>query len=294
MTAAAVAVLGTGRVGLTLARALMHSGQVVRLLARTARSTPRGLPDVETEWLAALEAASLVLVAVPDDQIPSAAVALARCGAIGPGHVVLHTSGLHDRTSLSGLEASGAGLGSLHPLQTFVLAAGDVDVLAGVPAVLEGDARAVAAGRRLAEALGMGTILELPASGKVAYHTAAAVASNYLVVLADLAEQLARTAGAGEQSAALLQPIMRQTLENIGTLGAASALTGPVRRGDAGTVAAHLAGLRGNARAAYIALGREALALARRAGLAEVPAAALERLFASAADGDTTPPPAGD
>jgi len=294
VTAAAVAVLGTGRVGLTLARALMHSGHSVRLLARTARSAPRGLPDVETDWHDALAAASLVLVTVPDDQIPSAAAALARTGVIGTGHVVLHTSGLHDRSALSALEASGAGLGSLHPLQTFALSAGDADVLAGIPAVLEGDARAVAAGRRLAEALGMGMILELPASGKVAYHTAAVVASNYLVVLADLAERLARAAGAGEESATLFQPIMRQTLENIGAIGTVSALTGPVRRGDTGTVAAHLAGLSGSARSAYIVLGREALQLARRAGLADVSVAELERLFGTAAGDDSPPLPASD
>jgi predicted short-subunit dehydrogenase-like oxidoreductase (DUF2520 family) len=177
-------------------------------------------------------------------------------------------SGLHDRSSLLALEASGAGLGSLHPLQTFPSGAGDPGLLAGVPAIVEGDPRAVAAARALATGLGMGTTIELPAAEKTRYHAAAVMASNYLVVLADIAERLATEAGAGKDATQLFQPIMRQTLANIAARGTAGALTGPVRRGDAGTVAAHLAVLHGGDRDVYVALAQEALALARRAGLA--------------------------
>jgi predicted short-subunit dehydrogenase-like oxidoreductase (DUF2520 family) len=234
---------------------------------------------VETDWRPALTEATLVLVAVPDDAIAEVAAALAETGAIGAGHVVLHTSGLHDRSALAALSGSGAALGSLHPLQTFATAFGDTDLLKGIPAVLEGDPRAVAASRSLAVALEMGTILELPASGKTTYHAAAVVASNYLVVLADLAERLASAAGAGEAAATLFLPIMRQTLENTAALGAAKALTGPVRRGDIGTVAAHLAVLEGDSRTSYLALAHEALRLARRAGLAAEAAADMESLL---------------
>ena len=279
MTGAAVAVLGTGRVGLTLGRALVRCGRPVRLLARSARQAAAGLPAAETDWGAALAAVSLLVIAVPDDVIAEVAARLAQTGAIGDGHVVLHTSGLHDRSSLSALEASGAGLGSFHPLQTFPSGVSDPDLLAGVPAIVEGDARAVAAARELATALGMGTTIELPSAGKTSYHAAAVMASNYLVVLADIAERLAREAGAGKDAAQLFQPILRQTLANIAERGTAGALTGPVRRGDSGTVAAHLAVLRGEDRDVYLALAREALALARRAGLGGPEAASIEQVL---------------
>ena len=281
MIGTAVAVVGTGRVGLTLARALVHSGRSVHLLTRTARPSYPGLPATETDWTASLAAASLVLVTVPDDAIAAVAATLCRTGAINRSQTVLHTSGLHHRAALGALESSGAALGSLHPLQSFTAPDGDAALLLGVPAIVEGDTRAVAVARELAAALGMGSVIELPALGKVRYHAAAVVASNYLVVLADLAERLARGAGAGDAAAVLFQPIMQQTLSNIAERGTVAALTGPVRRGDAGTVAAHLATLGGDDRVAYLALAREALLLARRAGLAERDARRIEELLAS-------------
>lgn len=286
MNQAAIAVLGTGRVGLTLARALVLSGTSVRLLGRTARSAPAGLPAIESDWAGALSATGVLLVAVPDDALASAAEQIASLGVIGAGHVVLHTSGLHGKSELGALHASGAALGSFHPLQAFATEQEGAELLRGVPAVVEGDARAVLVAKELAAALGMGLALELSPGGKASYHAAAVVASNYLVVLADLAERLAREAGAGDAARQLFQPIMQQTLLSIATQGPAAALTGPVRRGDVGTVAAHLAVLRGNDRATYVALGREAIELARRGGLGSAPVAALTALFDSAAGSD--------
>ena len=122
----AVAVVGAGRVGLTLARALVLSGTPVRLLVRRARrlSLP-GLPEPETDWQAALAASELVIVAVPDDAIPGVALRLAKSGQIQPRQVVLHISGLRGSEALVPLSASGAALGSLHPLQTFADAGGE-------------------------------------------------------------------------------------------------------------------------------------------------------------------------
>lgn len=284
MTQTAVAVLGTGRVGLTLARALVLSGTAVRLLGRSSRAAGPGLPDVESDWGNALGAVRLLLIAVPDDAIADVAQRVATLGVVGDQHIVMHTSGLHGRSALAPLTPSGASLGSLHPLQAFASAVDGGELLRGVPAIVEGDPRAVSVAQALAVSLGMGTVLELPASGKVKYHAAAVVASNYLVVLAEMAERLAHEAGAGAGAAALFHPIMQRTLARIAEQGSEAALTGPIRRGDIGTVSAHLAVLRGNDRAAYIALGREALALARRGGLDPSAAADLDALFSAAAD----------
>lgn len=265
MTVPAIAVVGGGRVGLSLARALAHSGPVA-VLAREARPLPAPLAPTTVAWEPAVAAAEVVLIAVPDDAIGSVALRLAQGGALHARHAVLHTSGRQDRSALAALAASGASRGSFHPLQTLRDVEGSPEALIGAPAVLEGDARAVATGRALAARLRMAPALEIPASGKPRYHAAAVFASNYLVVLADVAARLARGAGL-EATAELFLPLMGRTLVHLADGDPAAALTGPVRRGDVGTVEAHLAALDDETRALYRLLAREALELAEREGL---------------------------
>lgn len=274
----AVVVVGAGRVGLSLARALLRFGEPVRLLGRTVRPASTDTPAVEVGWADALATATLVVVAVADDAVTPVVQAMAVSGALRPGTVVLHTSGRHDRSVLEPLVRLGAVTGSWHPLQSMPVAA-DGGVFAGVPAVLEGEGGAVVAGRALAEQLGMSPIVELPASGKVRYHAAAVFAANYLVVLDAIAERLAREAGAGEASRGLFLPIMRQVLDNLATRTPVEALTGPVRRGDVGTVTAHLDVLEGADREAYLVLAREALQLAQKGGLDRDRSAAMQALL---------------
>lgn len=261
-----VVIVGAGRVGLSLARALTRLEEPVRLLGRAARPAGPGVPAVEAEWGEALAVAGLVIIAAPDDAIAAVVERLVAVSAIREATVVLHTSGMHDASVLAPLEAQGAATGSWHPLQS--IPDGDrADRFLGVPAVLEGDEVAVLVARALAVRLEMAPILELPASAKPRYHAAAVFAANYLVVLNGIAERLARDAGAGEDARGLFLPIMRQVLANLDGRTAADALTGPVRRGDVGTVMAHLGALVGLDREAYLVLAREALELAAEAGL---------------------------
>ncbi len=275
----AVAVVGAGRVGLTLARALVLSGTPVRLLVRHSRRLPEGVPEPETRWAAGLAASTVVIVAVPDDAIASVAAQLATDGDVGPTHVVLHTSGRHGSEVLSRLAASGAALGSLHPLQTFADVRGDPQALAGTPAVVEGSPEAVRAARRIAEGLGMAPIIEMSAAGKPLYHAAAVFSSNFVVALAAVAERLATEAGAGAASGQLFHALLSGTVRNLANDDPATALTGPIRRGDVGTVAAHLHALSGSDRSLYIALAKETLRLARTSGLEESEARRMERLL---------------
>lgn len=277
MTAAVTVIVGTGRVGLSLARALMHSGHQVRLLSRRARTLPDALPEAESDWGNALASATLLVLAVPDDVLAEVAQRVATMDHLPAGAIVLHASGLHDHTVLDALRAGGAITGSWHPLQSFTQSG--FTALSGIPAILEGDARAVAAARAMSVRLGMTPVLELPAAGKARYHAAAVFAANYLVVLAGMAERMAREAGAGDSSAGLFTPIMRQVVENLADTTPAGALTGPVRRGDVGTVAAHLAVLEGDDREAYLVLAREALRLAESAGLAPDASSALQQVI---------------
>lgn len=271
-------IVGTGRVGLSLARALHRLGDRVRLVSRSAHPGHRDAPDVESDWGPAIAAANLIVIAAPDDVIAVVADRLAATRVLVPGTVVLHCSGLHDRTVLAPLAAQGAHTGSWHPLQSIPVA-GDGERFRGVPAVLEGDPEAMAAGRMLAERLHMGPVLELPAAGKARYHAGAVFAANYLVVLCAIAERLAREAGAGDASRGLFLPIMRQVLANLEGASPGEALTGPIRRGDVRSVATHLAALEPSDRETYLVLAREALRLAEAEGLSAEKAEALREML---------------
>jgi len=273
-----VAIVGGGRVGLSLARALAHSGRSVAVLGRHAGALPSPLEPATAIWEPAIAAADLVLIAVPDDAIGEVALTLSRGGAVGVSHVVLHTSGLHDRSALAALYSSGAGLGSWHPLQTFARPRGEPEALAGSPVVIEGDMRALASGRELAAVLHLRPVVEIAADQKALYHAAAVIASNYLVVLADMATRLTRTAAGEQVSDTFFLPLMRRVLTHLGD-GTGAALTGPIARGDAGTVARHLAALPEPEREVYLTLARETLQVAIRSGLNAKAAAAIEEVL---------------
>jgi predicted short-subunit dehydrogenase-like oxidoreductase (DUF2520 family) len=263
-----VAIIGAGRMGRGLGRALEAAGVPATLLGRRRR------PDDTRR-------ATLVLIATPDDAVGNVAGDLARAGAVGSEQVVLHCSGLLDRLALHALAHTGAGLGSFHPLQSIADPETAPERLAGAWAGLEGDDRALQAGERLSTTLRMRAVRLAP-GGKTAYHAGAVFASNFVVVLAAVAQGLARQAGVAVSDAAeLYLPLLRGTLANL-PLGPEAALTGPIRRGDEATVRAHLAALGPEQRRLYRELGVEALKLARADGLEPVTAAAVERALGSA------------
>ncbi|HYC33506.1 MAG TPA: Rossmann-like and DUF2520 domain-containing protein, partial [Gemmatimonadales bacterium] len=270
-----VAILGAGRMGQGIGLALARAGVPVFLVSRRAHAVTPPLVLHPEGRVDALGRASLVCLAVPDDGITPLAAELGDERAVGPHSVVLHLSGLLDRAALTPLAASGAGLGSFHPLQTIADPAAGPDRLAGAYAGIEGDGRALAAAEALAAALGMHTV-RLDGAAKAVYHAGAVMAANYTVALAGVAERLAGSAGVPAQAAARIYlPLVRGAAANL-ELGPAVALTGPVRRGDAQTVAAHLAALDPADRVLYRRLGLEALRLAREAGLEPALAARVE------------------
>lgn len=203
------AVVGAGRLGRALTAGLREAGIAVEgPLGRGARC----------------QDADVVILAVPDAEVASAAAAVAR-RADGP--LVGHCSGATTLDVLAPHEAF-----SLHPLMT-VPEAGP-SPLAGASAAIAGStphARGVA--HQLALHLGLLPI-DVADEDRAAYHAAASVASNFLVTLEAAAERLA--AGAGVERAALV-PLVRATVENWASLGPERALTGPIARGDDETVA---------------------------------------------------------
>ena len=252
--------------GQGLALALQQGGREVFLLSRTVHPVAPPLRLHTGGRASAVRQADLILLAVPDGAIMPVALELASDGAVGPGHVVLHLSGLLDRSALEPLVATGAALGSFHPLQTVSDPASAPDRFRGAYAGIEGDEHALAAAWRLADVLGM-TAVPIPPSAKAAYHAGATIAANYTTVLAAMAERLAASAGVPPEVAQRLYlPLIRGAAANL-DVGPAAALTGPVRRGDAETVATHLGALLPGDRELYVLLGREALRIAREAGL---------------------------
>lgn len=280
-----VAVIGAGRMGQGIALALSRSGAEVSLLGRTAKPVPAPLSVRVEEWGKACGAAEVILIATPDASIPIVAERLLGERCVSARSSVLHLSGLLDHGALAALAGTGAGLGSFHPLQTVADPETAGERFRGAFAGIEGDATALSAGERLADRLGM-TPVRIPAGAKAAYHAGATIVANYTVALMGMAVRVAESAGVpAELAGRIYLPLLHGTVANLERLAPADALTGAIRRGDAGTVAAHLAALSPADRRFYAVVGLEALVLSRQAGLAEGAAAELERLLTGAATG---------
>jgi predicted short-subunit dehydrogenase-like oxidoreductase (DUF2520 family) len=275
-----VAIIGAGRAGRALALALTRAGVPVRVCVRRPTQLPSPLECSLDPWNEVLGQSDVVLLAVPDDAIGDVASAI-REAPLSQA-VVLHVSGLRDRCALIALEGRARGLGSFHPLQTL---AGDSEAagrLRAAFAVLEGDAAAVEAGRGLASALDMEALV-IEAARKPLYHAAAVLVSNYTVTLVAVAAKLARDAGVPADAASrIFLPLLAGTVKNLELLGPASALTGPIRRGDVGTIEMHLDALDADDRRLYAMLGLRAVELAVEAGLAEERASELVRRLGAA------------
>jgi predicted short-subunit dehydrogenase-like oxidoreductase (DUF2520 family) len=271
-----VFMVGAGRVSAALGGALRHAGvPVLGLFGRRPEAVRSAASVAGIAGFAAappdlLLEAEAVIVAVKDDAIAAVAQTLVDSGFVTRRHVLLHCSG-----SLSAAEVFGrvaervGGVGTLHPLRAIVDARQAAASMRGTVFGVEGDERGRALAGALVEVLG-GTALDLGGDGMALYHAAASMASNYLVALVDAAgEALAAAGVAREQVLPALGPLLASTLENLHKVGLPRALTGPIARGDAGTVERHLRALQGRAPALvgiYKALGRRAVALSREKG----------------------------
>lgn len=265
-------VVGAGRLGLVMAEAVRDAGlDLLGVVARSAggraRCAERGIPAIDD----ARGAASAILC-VADDAIDQASSAL-------PGTVrfVAHTSGC---AGLDVLEVGrGVALASVHPLHAFTPADGG-RALSGVSvAVTARDELARAYAFTLARALG-GRPFVLEEAVKPLYHAAATLAANGTVAVLDAALACAAAAGMREPDArAALAQLAATAVGQVQALGATDALTGPVARGDAGTIRAHRAALAAHLPASlplYDAAARAALDITRRRGLDDALARAVE------------------
>ncbi|MGQ4516991.1 DUF2520 domain-containing protein [Streptomyces sp. DW26H14] len=284
-----VGVVGAGRVGPALAASLALAGHrpvaVSAVSDASRRRAAELLPDVPVVTPAdVLARAELVLLTVPDDALPGLVEGLAQTGAVRPGQLLVHTSGRYGARVLDPALRAGALPLALHPAMTFTGTSVDVQRLAGCSFGVTAPEELRLAAQALV--IEMGAEPEwIAEESRPLYHAALAIGSNYLVTLVAQAMELLRTAGV-EAPDKMLGPLLGAALDNALRSGDA-ALTGPVARGDAGTVAAHVAELRRHAPGAvagYLAMARTTADRALANGLLKAELA--EDLLGVLADGD--------
>jgi predicted short-subunit dehydrogenase-like oxidoreductase (DUF2520 family) len=294
----AVGVVSAGRVGSVLGAALARAGHtVVAASGLSAASVRRaeqllpGVPLLSPDEVA--RGADLVLLALPDDALAGMVRGLVATDSLRPGQIVVHTSGAHGIEVLRPAIEAGALPLALHPVMTFTGRSEDLERLAassiGVTAA-EGDEAAWNVGEALAVEMGTEPV-RIPESARALYHAALTHGANHLMTLVADCIELLRGSGVS-QPERLIAPLLSAALDNVLRHGD-RALTGPVARGDIGTVRAHLAVLAERApevAPSYTALARRTAARAAGAGL--LAAAAAEELTAfldDDAEGHETP-----
>lgn len=254
-----VLIVGFGRVGGALARGLVKAKWDVALLPRSQDSVRRAaLSGFRLADHDDLRAAQLCLLSVPDAQVQNAAELVLE--DLGPSAAMVHCSGALTLAAFGQtvIEAKRP-LGSFHPLAAI---SDPSDPLAGHTAALAATSpELLATLEGLAKTLGMNT-MEVPETGRAAYHAGAVLSAGLLVSLADGAVAALEHAGLErEQALEALVPLMNSALRGLSTRGFAKGLTGPVVRGDVGVVQAHLDALPPELGSVYRLLSRRTLAL---------------------------------
>ena len=237
--------IGAGTTGTALAVRLSQKGwPVVAVSSRTLSSAQKLARRVSncqayptTQELA--DVAEMVFITTPDDVIAEV------CGKVQwhKGQSVLHCSGAHSVDILEPAEELGAAVGSFHPLQTFADVDQAIKNLPGSTFALEAEEPLLSTLKELVHLLN-GNWVRLGSGDKVLYHTAAVFACNYLVTLVKLALDLWKDFGVSSKEATrALLPLLKGTLNNIDSIGVPDCLTGPIARGDLGTIERHLRAL---------------------------------------------------
>lgn len=281
-----ISIIGVGRLGTTLGRALAEHGyQVEAVAALHLASAGRAakLIGAEARPLAAsnlngLPESKLILITTPDDVIGAVAEQLSVSSTIlksskgrGRVRVVLHASGALSSNVLAPMRKAGFAVGSMHPLVSISDPASGANAFRNAFFCLEGDGGAVRMARAIVRALG-GRSFSLSPDNKPLYHAAAVITSGHVTALLDIATEMLFACGLSKQRARkVLVPLLQSAVTNLLAQTPARALTGTFARGDAETARRHLAAIGAHhlddALAAYAILGKRSLQLAAESGM---------------------------
>lgn len=269
---------GAGHAGRSLGRLWRQAGGEIGSLCNRSMASTLAAQTFIGAGVCLAQASDLqtrpgdcLLLGCSDDLLEQLASSLAALLGPAPANgIAFHLSGSRPAAALAPLAAQGWAIASLHPLRSFADPAAAVAQFAGTLLALEGDADALLRLRRIGQQLG-GQCIEISSSAKPLYHAGAVFACNYLTALLELSLQCLAHAGLPRDLAwPALRPLIDGTLNNIGRLGPAGALSGPIARGDAALVAGQAAALAAcDARlaSAYRLLGEVAADLAAARGL---------------------------
>jgi predicted short-subunit dehydrogenase-like oxidoreductase (DUF2520 family) len=265
-------IVGAGAVGTALGLALSRAGWPIHAVAsRDPDRRARFAGAVEgarafAEAQALVEEVELIILAVPDDAIEP----LAREVRMYSGQAMIHTSGALGAEVLAPAMAAGTQVGSFHPLVAFADTERAIAALRGATVAIEGDDDLASLLSDIAERIGAHAVRLAPGT-KAAYHAAAVLAAGGFVALLDAIAELGAVAGLDEAgSLSIYAPLIEGTLGNARALGIQAALTGPMTRGDSGTLEAHLAALAAHAPGVlplYVAAAHREIDLALERGV---------------------------
>lgn len=274
-------IIGAGRVGRTLAALWQRQNhfEIQDVLNRTPESARHAVAFIgvgrAAQALAAMRPADVWLLATADSDILRAATLLAANGVLRAGDVVLQCSGALPSNELRSAIMPGVHVASVHPLKSFVDPAEAVRTFAGTYCAAEGDAAALTLLKPAFEHIGA-RVTEIDPQFKTVYHAASVMVCNYLTALMEAGLQCYEKAGLPRATAsAMMEPLVRETVDNVFNLGTVKALTGPLARGDTAVVERQLHALNEfDPRIAeiYRALGGVAVELSRAQGGADAPA----------------------
>ncbi|WP_051283849.1 Rossmann-like and DUF2520 domain-containing protein [Desulforegula conservatrix] len=263
-----IAIIGCGRAGSKLGFWLSRSGYKIEALfdpditKAEKLSIEVNAEKVCSEASHAASCSDIIFISTPDSLIKPTCAEIAKGGGFNTGSIVFHLSGSLPSSILLEAAKKGALTASFHPLQS--LAGGDTEInpFKDILIAVEGYAEAVAQAKKMAIDLGARPY-EIDGNAKTLYHASAVIASNYLVSLMKMASEVMAASGIPEEKAfEFLLPLVKGTLANMEKMGVEQALTGPVSRGDATTVIAHINGITEKTpdlKKAYIELGKIAL-----------------------------------
>lgn len=267
-----VSIIGAGRLGTSLACALSKKGFRVKALSCKTDSSVKesrkiiGEGKPLTDNVQTAEAAELVILCLPDEEIGRVVAELSTSNIGWPGKLVIHCSGILPAAILDPLRDKGAMTASVHPVQSFPQKKTGPNHFKNIYFGLEGFGRALSLTEKIVRKLG-GYPFILRAKDKPLYHAACSIASNFSVVLLNMAVSMLKEVGLKQEKAfRVLLPLIKGTLHNVRKFDISASLTGPVVRGDLKTVKMHLKALQRfpSYHEIYGKLARGALEMAKR------------------------------